>query len=51
VIAVFVCDEHAVESLYVFPDHCQPARELFGAQARVDEDASFAGNDQNRIAR
>ena len=51
VIAVFVCEQHAVEPLHVFSDHCEPARELFGAQAGIDEDASFAGNDQNCIAR
>ena len=51
VIAMFVSDEHGVEPLYVFADEREPARDLFGAEAGVNENTSFAGNDQNRIAR
>ena len=50
VIAVFVCDQNSVETLNVFADERESARDLFGAESGVNENASFACNDQNRIA-
>jgi hypothetical protein len=49
VIAVFVSDEHCIESLRVFADHCETARDLFCTQARVDKYARVSGNDQDRV--
>ena len=49
-IAVFVSDEHAVETLRVFADHREPARNFFCAQSGIDKHASVACNDQNCIA-
>ena len=46
-----MCDENCVEFLHVLADEREPARDLFGAETRVNEHASFAGNDQDRIAR
>jgi hypothetical protein len=48
-IAVFVSDEHCIETLRVFADHCESASNLFCAQTGVDKHASIAGNDQDRI--
>jgi hypothetical protein len=51
VVSVLVCNQDGVEFLYVFADDREPAREFFRAQSGVDENTSFARNDQNRIAR
>jgi hypothetical protein len=51
VVAMFVCDQNGVEFLHVLADEREPARYLFGAETGVNENASFAGNDQDRIAR
>jgi hypothetical protein len=50
VIAVFMCDQHRIETLNVFANHCQAARNFFRAQACVNQNASFSSNDQNRIS-
>src|SRR6266550_4500907 len=51
VVAMFMGDEDGIESLHVFADEREPARNLFGAQSGVHENTSLACNDQNRIAR
>lgn len=50
VIAVFVCDEHAVQTLHIFADEREPAANFFGAESGVNENTCIARNDQNRIA-
>jgi hypothetical protein len=50
VIAVFVCDEHAVELLCIFADNREAANDLFRAQSGINEDARIAGYDQNSVA-
>jgi hypothetical protein len=49
-IAVFVGDQHAIKAANILSYECEPAGNLFGAQSRIDENASVARNDQNRIA-
>jgi hypothetical protein len=49
-IAMFVCDKHAVESLGVFTNEREAARNLFGAQTGINKNARVAGNDQDDIA-
>jgi hypothetical protein len=49
-IAVFVSHEHCIESLCIFADHREPARNLFRAQSCVDKHTRVACNDQDRIA-
>src|SRR6185503_4390596 len=49
VIAVFVSDEHCIESLRIFANHCETARDLFCTQAGVDKYARVTGNDQHRV--
>lgn len=48
---MFMRDQNRVEFLHVFADDGEPARDLFSTESGVNENASFAGNDQNRIAR
>jgi hypothetical protein len=49
-VAVFMGDENGVESLHVFANKREPARDLFGAKSSVNENTRLACNDQNRIA-
>jgi hypothetical protein len=49
VIAMFVRDEHGIEPLRVFTDHCQAPRNFFCTHACIDEYARIAGNDQDRV--
>jgi len=49
VIAVFVSDEHCIESLRVFANHRKTARDLFCTQAGVDKYARVTRNDQDRV--
>src|SRR6267142_2148350 len=51
VVAMFMRDEDCVEFLHVFADEREPPRDLFSAESGIDENTSFARNDQNRIAR
>jgi hypothetical protein len=44
-------DEDSIELLHVLADQREPARDLFSAEARVNENARLTRNDQNRIAR
>ena len=50
VVAVFVRDEHAVETLRVFTDEREPACNFFCAESCVDEHTRTACNDQHRVA-
>jgi hypothetical protein len=50
VVTMFMRDQHGIESLDVFADQREPTRNLFRAQSGVNQNPSFAGNDQNRIA-
>jgi hypothetical protein len=49
VIAVFVSDKHAVETLRVLSHHRKAAHDLLRAQTCVDKHACIACNDQNRV--
>jgi hypothetical protein len=50
VIAVLVSHQDRVETLCVFADDGKSADDLFCAQTRIDEYASVARNDQDRIS-
>jgi hypothetical protein len=50
VIAMLVSYQDGVELLDVFAHQRQPARDLPGAESGINQNTSFAGNDQNRIA-
>jgi hypothetical protein len=47
---MFMCYQHRIELLHVFPDEREPARNLFSAESGVNENTSLARNDQDRIA-
>jgi hypothetical protein len=50
VVAVLVSDQHRVKPLDIFANQSEPARDLFGAESGINQNTSFAGNDQNCIA-
>jgi hypothetical protein len=50
VIAVLMSHQDRVETLCIFTDDGKSADDLFCAQTRIDEYASVARNDQDRIS-
>jgi hypothetical protein len=48
-VAMFVRDQNGIEFLHVLADEREAARDFFGAKSGVNQNTSFAGNDQDRI--
>jgi hypothetical protein len=49
VIAVFVCDEDAIELLHVFTDEREATNDLFRTQSGINKHACIAGYDQHSV--